>query len=118
MRLYRILPEVPPKAEHFFSYEALGKPVPEDTPDEVKRKWPGVSTYTTLERAARTVRSASRRARLGGFYALLIMPEGTDFEEDEDQADGRHVTVKGVTPELLLSYVIEFGPLPLPPTRV
>jgi hypothetical protein len=111
---YRIVPRLPPEEGHFRSFEAEGRIVPPDAPDEVRRKWPGVSAYGTVERAAHEVRSVARRARLGGYYALLELPDRVRVEVDPPSRFGSHLTILGETPSSLLGYVIDAGELPQP----
>jgi hypothetical protein len=101
MRLFRVIQTETATEADFQSYEAEGRPIPPDAPAEVRRKWGGVSTFTTVELAGEV---AAKKA-LGGFWASLEVPSKARLELDPPRPNGRHITIFAETPRSLLGYV-------------
>ena len=105
MRLYRTVASRPPTEDDFLSHAAKGKPLPRNADAALIRAWGGVSTFTTLEYAAVTVKATN--GRFGELIAELDVPDSVEADFGALRPLGRHVDLFGVTAPQLMECVIE-----------
>lgn len=101
MRLYRATRSNPPTERDMLSHWDLGKR-PSDPRSEAAFK--EVSTFDTLEAAARKARAA----RLGEYIAELEVPDATPHSYKQSTG---HIGLQGTTPEQLLARVRDVRPV-------
>jgi hypothetical protein len=94
---YRITKNNPPTIDDFKSRAELGDPKPPSLP---QRRWEGVSMSIDLERLTRLARDTPR---LGGFVAVVELP---DSVEKERIGSPGHYEVYGSAVDLH-SYVVQ-----------
>jgi hypothetical protein len=76
--------------EDFFSYQRLGKPIPKNP--EQQRRWRGISTYDTLERARAIARANPAQ---GDFIAEIAIPDDGRITYERTGKNPGHYTLWG-----------------------
>ncbi len=102
---YRIVEADPPRLWDFMSQRAKGHTPPRTDPETV-RLWTGLSMWATEAQARRNAR---RFPALGGYIAVLRVPEDAPIRVDRTRGPGHH-TLWG-RPSTFLNCVVSVVPV-------
>ena len=107
----RVVKHNPPTPEDFMSYEALGIPVLDPSPETLRLR-DGISVQATEAQARRKARGI---LGLGSYIARLEIPEDAPIRIERTKGPGHH-TLWGEPAELLRCVVPPIIPVPPRPS--